>query len=105
MPRRRGCLRLEPGTGFAGQIRDSRQPKWLATGAASRPALIALAIVLSVALAGGATLHAQERALRILTFEGYTDDEWVDAFEIAHADLPELARADLRQGRGRPATP
>jgi putative spermidine/putrescine transport system substrate-binding protein/spermidine/putrescine transport system substrate-binding protein len=59
-------------------------------GAASRPALIALGIVLSAALAGGGALHAQERALRILTFEGYTDDEWVDAFEAAHA-----ARVDV----------
>ena len=41
-------------------------------------------LALGLVLAGGADLHAQERELRIFTFEGYTDDEWVKEFEEAN---------------------
>jgi spermidine/putrescine-binding protein len=39
-------------------------------------------LALGVGLTGGA--QAQERELRIPTFEGYTDPEWVEEFEAAH---------------------
>ncbi|MGH6919150.1 MAG: ABC transporter substrate-binding protein, partial [Geminicoccaceae bacterium] len=44
----------------------------------------ALLCAVGVILAGGTALQAQERELRIFTFEGYTDDEWVEEFEAAH---------------------
>jgi putative spermidine/putrescine transport system substrate-binding protein len=47
---------------------------------ASRAALVALGLL----LAGGTAAHAQQRELRIFTFEGYTDDEWVEEFEAGH---------------------
>ncbi len=43
-------------------------------------ACTALAMVASV----NHPLSAQERTIRIFTFEGYTDDEWVKEFEEAH---------------------
>jgi putative spermidine/putrescine transport system substrate-binding protein len=47
---------------------------------------LALAAVLGLLLVGlsGGPASAQERELRIFTFEGYTDDEWVKEFETAN---------------------
>ena len=47
---------------------------------------LALATGLALAMAAGANgpLHAEERTVRIFTFEGYTDDEWVKEFEEAN---------------------
>ena len=56
----------------------------LARGAASKAAGIALGIALGLVLAGSTALQAQQPELRIFTFEGYTDDEWVQEFEAAH---------------------
>ena len=53
-------------------------------GLARRAACGAALVALGVILAGGTALQAQERTLRIFTFEGYTDDEWVEEFEAAH---------------------
>lgn len=41
------------------------------------------ALVLALGVASGSA-WAQERELRIFTFEGYTDDEWVKEFEAAN---------------------
>jgi putative spermidine/putrescine transport system substrate-binding protein/spermidine/putrescine transport system substrate-binding protein len=49
-------------------------------GLAPGAALIAFSLI----LAGGTALQAQARELRVFTFEGYADDEWVQAFEAAH---------------------
>jgi putative spermidine/putrescine transport system substrate-binding protein len=46
--------------------------------------LRSLLVALSVVFASSSALQAQERELRIFTFEGYTDDEWVQEFEEAH---------------------
>jgi putative spermidine/putrescine transport system substrate-binding protein/spermidine/putrescine transport system substrate-binding protein len=43
-----------------------------------------LTLALGALVAGSTALHAQERELRIFTFEGYTDDEWVKEFEEAN---------------------
>jgi putative spermidine/putrescine transport system substrate-binding protein/spermidine/putrescine transport system substrate-binding protein len=56
----------------------------LGRGAASRAALIAVGFALGLAFAGSTALQAQQRELRIFTFEGYADDEWVQEFEAAH---------------------
>jgi putative spermidine/putrescine transport system substrate-binding protein/spermidine/putrescine transport system substrate-binding protein len=49
----------------------------------NRQAIAITAALGLLALTGGGAL-AQERELRIFTFEGYTDDEWVKEFEEAN---------------------
>lgn len=48
--------------------------------------IMALATGLALAMVASANgpIHAQERTVRIFTFEGYTDDEWVKEFEEAN---------------------
>ena len=46
--------------------------------------ILALATGLALAMAASSSLSAQERTIRIFTFEGYTDDEWVKEFEEAN---------------------
>ncbi|MGH1482621.1 MAG: ABC transporter substrate-binding protein [Geminicoccales bacterium] len=50
------------------------------------PKFLALATGLALAMLAttGHPLSAQERTIRIFTFEGYTDDEWVKEFEEAN---------------------
>ncbi len=50
------------------------------------PKFLALAsgLALAVLATTGNPLSAQERTIRIFTFEGYTDDEWVKEFEEAN---------------------
>jgi putative spermidine/putrescine transport system substrate-binding protein/spermidine/putrescine transport system substrate-binding protein len=53
-------------------------------GARPREVSRATLIALGLLLAGSASLQAQQRELRIFTFEGYTDDQWVQEFEAEH---------------------
>jgi len=49
-----------------------------------RRAGVALAAALGLLLGLGGSAAAQQRELRIFTFEGYTDDAWVKEFEAAN---------------------
>ena len=45
---------------------------------------LATGLTLAMVASTNGPLHAQERTVRIFTFEGYTDDEWVKEFEEAN---------------------
>ena len=45
---------------------------------------LATGLALAMVASTNGALHAQERTVRIFTFEGYTDDEWVKEFEEAN---------------------
>lgn len=45
---------------------------------------LATGLALAMVVSANGPLHAQERTVRIFTFEGYTDDEWVKEFEEAN---------------------
>jgi putative spermidine/putrescine transport system substrate-binding protein len=87
-------VRSKEGTGFRRpDIVTDQSGRGLPRPATSRPVLTAWVITLAVVLSGNGAVEAQERALRLLTFEGYAEDAWVEEFETAHNAKVEITYA------------